>query len=94
MRAGDAENVRKSGSRGLDDVEPAEHRGGEEVHARIIFEEKSGDVSAAHVRSAAERRFEITATPIPGRVDERRLCNEHLLHFLELPVPGDDELLH
>src|SRR5574338_612669 len=66
VRSGDTRGIREGVERGLNDFEFAEHGGRENVYPCALLDEVRGDFGVAHVGSAAERRFEITSTPIPA----------------------------
>src|SRR4030095_5258000 len=63
VRPRHVDDVRIGGPRRFYDVDLAEHRGGENVHPRVVLEEEFGDVAPAHVRRPTERGFEIAISP-------------------------------
>ena len=74
------------GDGGLHDVEMAEHRGGENVHAGAVVEQELGDLAAAGVGCCAERGLEVAAAPVPAGVDELGLLRQQFLHAGEVAV--------
>ena len=48
----------------------------------------------AHVRCSAECRLEVSATPIPSRVDQLWFLGKHLLDLVQIRVRGAHEFFH
>jgi len=94
VRAFGAGEIGEGGEHGLDDVEPAEHGGVEDVHAGAAGDQEQRDVFAAHVTSAAEGGFPIASAPIPGGVEQAGLLREQGFGAIEVDMAGADEGFH
>ena len=85
-------HLRMSGEDRADDLNLAEHRGGEEVDPRPVREQQLRDVASAHVGRGTKPRLPVAAAPVPGRVRESRLARECVADGLEIAVGVRDEL--
>ena len=79
-------------NKGGDGGRVAEHRGGETVGARSVFEEIADDILSAHVGRTFEAGFPIAVAPIPARDGEARVGGEHGLHFVQVAMGGLHEV--
>ena len=93
MGTGGGPRLRVRGDGSLHDVEMAEHRGGENVHAGAVVEQELRDLATAGMGSRAERRLEVAAAPVPARVDQLRLLRQQFLDPIEIAVRLAHELV-
>ena len=77
----------------LDDLDVAEHGGGEEIERRAVLEQEERDLAVAHVRRRPEAGLEVAAAPVPRRLHERGLLREQSLHRVEVAVRHRHELV-
>jgi len=85
--------IGEGGEHGFDDVEPSEHGGVENVHAGAAGNQEQGDVFAAHVTGAAERRLPVAAAPVPGGVEQAWLLGEQGFGAIQIEVANANKLL-
>ena len=76
--AGNASQGGPGVERRTGDGEVAEHCRREEVECGSALEQQACDIAAAHVAGAAERGFEVSASPVPRGFDQSGLLVEQL----------------
>ena len=80
--------------RGANEIEMAQHTGAVDIESRIFAEEILGDFAASRMRGRLNGRFEISATPVPTRVNEERQFFDELAHFFQTAVRDPHDRLH
>jgi len=77
----------------FDDVEMAEHCGGEDGRTSALGEEVFSNGTVAHVRCGAEGIFPIAEAPVPCGASERGMRVDELPYALEIEVGDHDHLV-
>src|SRR5436309_2069435 len=74
--------------------ELTKHGGNEQIVSGTLADHVVGDLSIAHMARASDSHLKVSAAPIPGGVYQVVVVAQHLLHFVEVRVCGNYELLN
>ena len=92
MRPPRVPQLRLSGEHRANDLDLAEHRGGEDVDPRAVAEQELGDVAPSHVGGGPKARLPVAAAPVPGGIRDGGVRRESAADRLEVGVGIGDEL--